>query len=469
MLRETVKNTIKKYNLIESGDVVILGLSGGPDSVCLFDVLLDLSSEMDFKLHGAHVNHQFRPGAAEEDQLYVENLCEGNGICCWSTIVDCNALANELNIGSEEAGRKARYDFFAEITQSLMFEGIDKSKIKIAIAQNLNDQVETVLFRFLRGVGTDGLAGIDYRRINENGNVVIRPLLDVSKVDILQYCEDNNIEPCIDHTNSQPIYTRNKIRLNLIPELEEKYNSNLVESISRLSAIAKEDRDFIWSEVEKTFEKALVREEENEIWFNQEILQNASPSIRHRILFKAFAKVGLPKDIYSSNLGPADNLIMDGKTPQQVDFPRGYVIRVSYGNIICGLKPKTETGEKPPKIIINTLDIEQYEKKEGRAAFDLDLMETEYGRTNLQELIDIRTRISGDYMRLKGVMGRKKIQDLFVDMKIPSVDRDKIFMVGIGHEILWIPNGTYKGRYSGNYQISEDTKRVITVELSSFL
>lgn len=469
MIKEIVKNTIMKHRLIEPGDVIILGLSGGPDSVCLFDILLELSSEMDFKLHGAHVNHQFRPRAAEEDQLYVENLCEANGVCCWSTIVDCNQMAESLNIGSEEAGRKARYDFFAEITQSLIFEGTDKSKIKIAIAQNLNDQVETVLFRFLRGVGTDGLAGIDYIRTNENGNIVIRPLLDVAKADILEYCKENNIEPCIDHTNNQPIYTRNKIRLNLIPKLEENYNSNLVESISRLSAIAREDRDFIWSEVEKTFDKALVREEENEIWFSQEILQSVSASIRHRILFKAFAKVGLPKDIYSSNLGPADKLIMEGKTPQQVDFPKGYVIRVSYGNIICGLKPKQEIKDKAPKIIVNTLDINQYEKKEGRAAFDLDLMEAEYGRSNLQDLVEIRTRIPGDYMRLKGVMGRKKIQDLFVDMKIPSVDRDKIFMVGIGHEILWIPKGHYKGRYSGNYKINEDTKRVITVELSSFL
>lgn len=469
MIKDIVKATIKKHQLIEPGDVIILGLSGGPDSVCLFDILLDLSTEMDFKLHGAHVNHQFRPGAAEEDQLYVENLCEANGVCCWSTIVDCNALANELGIGSEEAGRKARYDFFFEITQSLLFEGVEASKIKIAIAQNLNDQVETVLFRFLRGVGTDGLAGIDYKRVNENGNIVIRPLLDVAKKDILEYCKINKIEPCIDHTNNQPIYARNKIRLNLIPELEEKYNSNLVEAISRLSAIAKEDRDFIWSEVYKNYDKALVRKEDHEVWFNQEVLQNYHSSIRHRILFKAFASVGLPKDIYSSHLEQADELIMHGITPQQVDFPKGYVIRVSYGNIVCGLKPNINDGMKPPKIIINVLDKEQYQKRQGVAAFDLDLMEEEYGRSNLQKIIDIRSRQPGDYIRLKGVVGRKKIQDMMVDMKIPSVDRDKVFMVGIGHEILWIPDGKYKGRYSGNYQVTEDSKRVITVELSSLL
>ena len=167
IVREAVKNTIEKYNLIEPGDVVILGLSGGPDSVCLFNVLVELSGEMDFTLHGAHLNHMFRPGAAEEDQLYAENMCESAGVCCWSTAVDCPQMAEELGMTSEEAGRKARYDFFAEITESLVFDGADRDKIKVAVAQNLDDHVETVLFRMIRGTGTDGLAGIDYIRVNE--------------------------------------------------------------------------------------------------------------------------------------------------------------------------------------------------------------------------------------------------------------------------------------------------------------
>lgn len=469
MLKETVKATIKKHNLIEPGDVIILGLSGGPDSVCLFDVLLDLSKEMDFQLHGAHVNHMFRPGAAEEDQLYVENLCEGEGICCWSTVTDCNQIAKEMGITSEEAGRKARYDFFAEIVESLVFEGTDKDKIKIAIAQNLNDQVETVLFRFLRGTGTDGLAGIDYKRINENGNVVIRPLLDVAKKDILEYCEINGIEPCIDHTNSQMIYARNKIRLDLIPYLEEKYNGNLTEAVNRLRGIASQDKDYIWREVNREYKNVLVREEKNEVWFNQEKLIELHPSIRHRILLKGFGNAGLPKDISRIHLEKADELITDGVTPQQIDFPKGYVIRVSYGNIICGLKPEDDGDVKPPEIIVNTLSIQQYEKRPKMAAFDLDLMEEEYGRGNLQQIIAVRTREAGDYIKLKGVSGRKKIQDLLVDLKIPLADRNGIFMIAIGHEILWIPDGKHKGRYSGNYAVTEATKRVITVEINSFI
>lgn len=472
IVRDAVKNTIEKYNLIEPGDVVILGLSGGPDSVCLFNVLVELSGEMDFTLHGAHLNHMFRPGAAEEDQLYAENMCESAGVCCWSTAVDCPQMAEELGMTSEEAGRKARYDFFAEITESLVFDGADRDKIKVAVAQNLDDHVETVLFRMIRGTGTDGLAGIDYIRVNENGNTVIRPLLDVKKKDILAYCDENRLEPRMDHTNELPVYSRNKIRLELIPYLEENFNANIKDMVNRLSQISRDDRDFIWEQVNRDYEKLLVRKEDNEIWLDKNGLMGRLPSVRHRIIMKAFSEVGLPSDITNAHLKQADELIMNGVTPQRADFPKGYLMRISYDNVICGKNP-FEKGENEhramPKLIVNELDIDQYEKRPGTAAFDLDQMEAAYGRAGMKEMIEIRTRMPGDYIRLAGVQGRKKIQDLFVDMKIPAQERDMIPLVGIGNEILWIPAVSQRGRYSASYRMNQDTKRVITVEISDFL
>lgn len=471
MVKEAVIETIKKHNLIESGDVVILGLSGGPDSVCLFNILLELSSVLNFTLHGAHVNHMLRADAAEEDQLFVENLCEANGICSWSTIVDCNKLAEELSMTSEEAGRKARYDFFAEITETLSFEGIDKSRIKIAIAQNRDDQVETVLFRIIRGTGTDGLAGIDYKRINERGNMIIRPLLDAPKSEILDYCEENKLNPRMDHTNEQSIYTRNKIRLELIPYIKENFNQNIAEAIERLSKIAKEDRNFIRQYTLESYQKSLVKKEENEIWLKKEALSNMPPSIRHRIIMMAFAKIGLASDITNTHLNQADELILQGITPQQTDLPKGFLLRVSYDNIVCG--KRSEGGRKRqtelPKIIVNTLDIDKYEHRKGVAAFDLGLIEKEYGRSSMDDMVQVRTRKPGDYIKLPGVLGRKKLQDLFVDMKIPSEDRDKIALVCIGPEVLWIPGVLKDGRYTANYKITKDTKKVITVEISQLV
>lgn len=469
MVKEIVRKTIEKNNLIEKGDVIILGLSGGPDSVCLFDILLELSTEMDFQIHGAHVNHMFRPGAAEEDQVYVENLCEANGVCSWSKIVDCQQLSEDQGISSEEAGREARYSFFAEVADSLVFEGVEKAKIKIAIAQNLNDQVETVLFRILRGTGIDGIAGIEYKRTNKYGNTVIRPLLDVKKADILKYCVDNGLNPKFDHTNEEPIYARNKIRLELIPMLEREYNSNLTEVISRMSDVAKNDKDFIWQEAVKLYEKALVRKEENEVWLDQEMLADMHTAVRHRVIAKAFGEIGLYSDITNAHYKQADYIVSNNETPQQTDLPKGYVIRSSYGNIICGKKDEKRDKKVFPKFIINTVDIEQYESKPGRAAFDLDAMQEEFGRSEIKDIISIRNREAGDYIYLKGVNGRKKLQDLFVDMKIPAYKRDDVVLVTIGHEVLWIVNEEYKGRYSCNYPLKDNTKRVITVEKSSLM
>ena len=256
-VKKKIRRTIDEHQLIEKDDVVILGLSGGPDSLCLFDVLLDLSKEIGFELHGAHINHMFRPGAADEDQMFVENLCTNSGICCWSKVEDCNSLAKELRITGEEAGRKVRYDFFADIASSLIYEGTPEDKIKVAIAHNRDDQAETVLFRILRGTGTDGLAGIDYTNINERGSKIIRPLLDVPRTEIEAYCEQRQLEPRIDATNFEMDYGRNKIRLDVIPFLEKNYNPNMKDVLVRMGDISREDRNFIWEMANQPMGKHL--------------------------------------------------------------------------------------------------------------------------------------------------------------------------------------------------------------------
>lgn len=474
-VRDKIKETIDQNNLIEKNDVVILGLSGGPDSLCLFQVLLDLSKEMDFQLHVAHINHLFRPGDADEDQMFVENLCGDNGICCWSQVADCNALARKLKITSEEAGRKVRYDFFEDIVQSLAYEGIPEEHLKVAIAHNRDDQAETVLFRILRGTGTDGLAGIEYSNINEQGTQIIRPLLDVSRTDIEEYCLQAGLKPRIDQTNLVPVYGRNKIRLNVIPFLEENYNPNIKDALVRMGDIAREDREFLWDCALEAYGQAVVLEDENEIQLSQEKLQTLKPALRKRVILHAFSIIGLTTDISHVHMQEAEKLILEGITPQQTDFPKGYVLRVSYNNICCCKENVFENSDKidKPGIRVCVLDKNDYEKKADIAAFDLDLMEAEFGRRGIEDLIRIGQREPGDYIRLPGINGRKKIQDLLVDMKVPVYLRDGVFMVAIGHEVLWIPKfpGTEqkKGRFSGSYKVSESTKRVLTVELTGAL
>ena len=339
MLIDTVRQTIKAHDLIHSGDHIVLGLSGGPDSVCLFHVLLRLAKELHLTIHPVHVNHMFRPGAADRDQEYVETLCAKAGLACRSFLVDCNALAKELSMTSEEAGRKARYDAFAQVAEEVRSQmaGVGGG-VRIAVAQNANDQAETILHRILRGTGTDGLSGIAYER-SDRGIPVIRPLLDVPRAEIEAYCEENGLKPVIDHTNHEPIYTRNRIRLELLPELM-KYNENIIETLTRLGRIASADKQYLWQQAEEAFQRLRVEcapDRElpgQEIRLSREELAALPEAIRHRVIAKAFSEIGLVSDLSEERLQAADSIIAKKQAPKTVQFPRGYSLTVKHGQVI---------------------------------------------------------------------------------------------------------------------------------------
>ena len=327
---DKIRKTIEEKGLIAQGQHIVIGLSGGPDSVCLFNVLKNISKELGLTIHPVHVNHKFRPGAAERDQQYVEELCRKNGLECDSFVVDCNVLAAETGMTSEEAGRKARYDAFYEVAERIA-KDVPKESIKIAVAQNANDQAETVLFRLLRGTGTDGLAGIAYER-EERGYKVIRPILDIYRDEIESYCERNDLQPVIDHTNEESVYARNKIRNELIPYLEKEHNTNLKESLVRLARIASADKEYMWQQVED-FYKNHARQGDGEVSFDRDLLAKAHPAIRHRAILKAFAFIGLESDVSEERIKAADAIIEKKQGPKTVQFPRGYVLEVAKGRV----------------------------------------------------------------------------------------------------------------------------------------
>lgn len=335
---EKIKKTIEEKGLIARDQHIVIGLSGGPDSVCLFNVLLTLKDEMNLKIHPVHVNHKFRPQAAEADQEYVEQLCRKHGLECASFVIDCNLLADELKMTSEEAGRKARYDAFYSVANKLLEDipGLSKDDIRIAVAQNANDQAETVLFRLLRGTGTDGLAGIAYER-EERGFKVIRPILDIYRSEIEEYCESCELAPRIDHTNSDTIYTRNKIRHELIPLLEKEHNSNIMQSLVRLSNIAADDKDYLWQQTEKAYRElaneAISDDMPKEVLMDRLQLAKLHPAVRHRVLFKAFSRIGLDSDISEERIKAADSIIEKKQGPKTVQFPRGYELSVAKGTV----------------------------------------------------------------------------------------------------------------------------------------
>ncbi|MEA4922973.1 MAG: tRNA lysidine(34) synthetase TilS [Eubacteriaceae bacterium] len=464
--KTTILKTIDEHKLLNEGDHLVLGLSGGPDSLCLFDVLCSIRDEMKLKIDAVHVNHKFRPGDAEEDQSFVEQICKERGIRCWAYEEDCRAIARELGLTDEEAGRKVRYDAFARVSGELVKEGENAEKIKIAVAQNLNDQAETLLFRILRGTGTDGLSGIEYLRRDRTGFFIIRPLLDVARDDVEEYCRVHELQPRIDKTNNESVYTRNKIRLELLPYLEENFNENIRDAINRLCKIAREDTDFIWKKTEEAWKEVFISNTGGVCSLNREVMKDMPPAIRHRIIMKAFSEVGLHRDISYTHLEQASLLIDKGKSSASIDFPMGYAFSVSYEKAMCA-KAVDIIPEKPPQYVLkaNILYMKDYVKKDNTAVFDVDKLAEVYDFAGGPlSMIFARTREPGDFMALS--VGHKTIQDLFVDMKVPKNLRDNIYMAAIGNEILWIPEGVSRARFSDNYAVTDETAKVLILEMS---
>lgn len=265
-----VKNNILDNNLLNKGDKVVVAVSGGPDSMCLLDVLYRLKDELDIKIEVAHVNHGIRK-ESDGEKIYVENYCNDRDIPFHYLKVDVPTLSKEKKISEETCGREIRYEFFEKVRK-------ETNSNYIAVAHNLNDNVETVLLNEIRGCGLKGLTGMDFKF-----NYIIRPLLTIEKKDILVYNNELEINPCIDKTNEEEIYLRNKIRLSLIPYLQE-LNPNFITNISRMRLILKEDNDFIVDYVDNIMKDIILEENKDKIVFNFSNIMIQHDSIKKRII-----------------------------------------------------------------------------------------------------------------------------------------------------------------------------------------
>ncbi len=252
MFKEEILKTIKKYNLIQNGDKIIVGLSGGPDSISLINVLdeirKDKTTGLEFGIIAAHINHNIRE-EAKSDEDYVVKYCKEKNIEVYVLSIDINKKAKEERKGTEETGRNARYEFFEQIL-------IKTKSNKIATAHTANDNAETVLMNIIRGSGTSGLKGI--RPIRDDK--FIRPLIETTREEIEEYCKKNNLNPRIDKTNFENDYTRNKTRNILIPLIKEQFNPNIIMTINRLSDIINEENEYLEKLTKQKYKEILIEE-----------------------------------------------------------------------------------------------------------------------------------------------------------------------------------------------------------------
>ncbi len=294
---EKVLKTIQQYKLIENGDKLVLAVSGGPDSIAMLDILNKLRknsnteeikqqhngrnkkiNKIDFGICVAHINHMIRE-EAESDKQYVEKYCQKNGIEFYSKSIDVQKIANNKKIGTEEAGRIVRYDFFDEVLEKT-------NSNKIAIAHNKNDRAETIIMNTLRGSGISGLKGIEPKR-----GKYIRPIIECERQEIEQYCEENKLNPRIDRTNFENIYTRNKIRNIVIPYVKKEFNPNIINTLERLSQLVCEEEEYIEIQVKKAYKDILEKEENEEIILNLKRFNSQEKVIKSRLVLYTITRL----------------------------------------------------------------------------------------------------------------------------------------------------------------------------------
>lgn len=462
MIFEKVLSTIKKYNLIEDGDRIVLGISGGPDSVTLLHILNRLKEKMDIKIYAAHLNHQIRGLKAEEDAFYVAEICESMGIMCFLKSIDVPKYCKENGFSIEEGARYLRYEMFEEIK-------IKTKSNKIALGHNMNDQAETMLMRIIRGTGLKGLKGIDY--IREDG--VIRPLLDIDRKDIEAYCDNNNLNPRTDESNLETIYTRNKIRLDLIPYIDENFDCNIKEALVRMSSSLKFDNDFIEKEAERFFYE-VSKISKDRVDIDIQLYKSLHNAIKLRILKMGINKIlGDTKQIELKHINDIIELEAENKIDKKINLPRGIIVYrnkdfititnkeivIEEVEFLYNIPNEAFVKIKEIGLVVQTQKVsinkfKNMKKDSNSRGFDLD---------KIKGSLVITSRKQGDKIKLSN--GTKKIKDLFIDLKIPKEERSKIPILKDDNGILLV--GDY--RVSEDYKIDLNTKEVLKVTFSKAL
>ena len=439
---------IEKNELIKQNEKLIVGVSGGADSVCLLSLLCKLREEMPFSMTVVHINHGIRKEASE-DALFVENLCKKWQIPFVLEKYPVNELAKKWNMSSEEAGRKVRYEAFLRVL------GNDNGKI--VVAHNQNDVAETVLFNLFRGSGSAGLTGIRPK----NGKVV-RPLLCFSREEIEKYLKENQLKYCIDKTNLTDDYTRNKIRNHILPYVEEHIVSGSVGHIYQTAGLLNEQEDFMDREVNKIVENVAEFDEAGiSCKISRTKFLELHIFMQKKLLYKIIEKLsGSKKDITARHV---ENVLIlfDKEGMKCASLPYNLQAKTEYGTVIIGRveeKRKTEfyesTLEEAKRFTFrifsdkmpDTIPEKQYTKW-----FDYD---------KIERTLIIRSWREGDFILVQNGQHKKTIHRYFIDEKIPKDQRDKMLLLADGSHILWIIGK----RISDYYKVTDQTKTIIEVQ-----
>lgn len=453
-----VLETIEKNKMFEKGDKVIIAVSGGPDSMCLLNILYGLSKKLGIDISVAHLNHCLRGKDADQDEKYVKEFCYTLNIDFYSKKVDVKALAKNLGLSCEMAGRKVRYEFFEEVKQQI-------SANKIAIAHNANDQAETILMRIMRGTGLAGLMGI--RPVRDN--VYVRPIIKVTRDEVEKYCCDNKLDPKIDKTNFENIYGRNKVRLELIPYIKEKFNTDIVMTLNRLSDTLSVDNEYLESISLQKY-KLYCKEKGKEVTIKKEAFFEPE-AILTRIIRLSISYVnGSTYNFEKKHILDIIDIQKNHSTGTLVSLPAGIESYNNYGDISLYYNQEVMNKDKIEyeldlakiNMIANGKIKVTFRILNGDAVinFKTNKFVKYFNYDKIKNKITLRYRRDGDRFNPIGMSGTKKIKDIFIDVKVEKELRDKTPLICFDSEIAWITGYMV----SDKYKVKADTKKILEIK-----
>jgi len=473
MLEEKILQTIKKFDMLSFNDRVLIGVSGGPDSVTLLNVLLSFKKRYNLSFFIVHLDHMLRGKESDEDVNFVKNLAQELGLPCEVKSCNLTKIAQKEHLTLEEAARKYRYKFYLETAKKFKVN-------KIALGHNVDDQVETVLMRFLRGTGLEGLRGIPPVR-----GKIIRPLIECSREEIEEYCRENKIEYRVDSSNKEVVYFRNKIRLELLPLLSEGYNKNIKDIMLRLRSIVSEVSAYLNQETELLFKEVARRESSEMVIIDLKKFTSLPLALKRRIIRKSIEVV--KGNLYSISFAHNNKILKLTEYQlgeKEIYLPDNLMAKKIYNKImICKNKVSKDQTEEiptpweydvliPGKTEIKSLGIKVEIKKLDSTDIKSSLcFNRKKSKGEFLEFIDynkvkppikLRNRRSGDKFYPLKMKGLKKVKDFFIDNKIPKSHRDLIpILVDNEDQIIWIMGM----RLDDRVKINPDTKKVLYIKI----
>ena len=448
-MKKRVLDFIRKNKLVKKGDSVVLGVSGGADSICMLNILDELRERLGISLYVLHINHMIRGEEANEDAAFVKKSCTKLKVPHRVIDVDVPALAKEHGMSVEEAGRFVRYDEFSKYAYEV-------GATKIAVAHNSNDNAETVLMNLARGTGIKGLGGIVPKRLldenDKNSLEVIRPILCLNRKEIEHYLKTNKIEYRNDSTNDSTDYTRNKIRLEVMPLLEN-INDNAMQNITNASNELANTSEYIEKDVNEAYEEFVV-EDGKKLFLKDESFVLDSIVLTGVIRKMIENTAGKLKDITRIHVGDVVNL-SEKQVGKKVDLPYSIVAEREYEGI--SIFSESDRHKRPAdekEIVISYED-------DGFGPDDIEeLTYTKWFDCDKIDDVVVRTRQKGDYIVIDSEGNQKLLKKYFIDEKIPRRDRSQVLLVADGSHILWVVGH----RISEDVKVTDKTKKVMKVE-----